>query len=283
MTIDVMPARLSREEMADLSTAVRLLEGDTLASRLTRVLGRQVEWLGRALPSSARAMIATATESALKTALRVALKTLDAKSKGKASNRWHKAAAAASGAIGGAFGFAALPIELPVSTTILLRSIADIAREYGEDLSKPEVSLACIEVFALGGPDDIVGQQPGEAAFEGGYFAVRGALAQSVSEGARFLLKSGLGGETAPVLVRLISQIAARFGVAVSEKLAAQAVPVLGAVGGAAVNAAFAEHFQSLARGHFIVRRLERAHGHDAVKFEYERLRHASATPRPHN
>ena len=43
-----------------------------------------------------------------------------------------------------------------------------------------------------------------------------------------------------------------------SEKLAAQAAPILGAIGGAAVNAAFADHFQTLARGHFIVRRLER-------------------------
>ena len=59
-------------------------------------------------------------------------------------------------------------------------------------------------------------------------------------------------------MVRLIAQIAARFGLAVSEKFAAQAVPVVGAIGGAAINLAFAEHFQTLARGHFIIRRLER-------------------------
>ena len=75
------------------------------------------------------------------------------------------------------------------------------------------------------------------------------------------------------MLVRLVSQIAARFGVVVSEKLAAQAVPVVGAVGGAAVNAAFAHHFQAMARGHFTVRRLERRHGAEVVRFEYERLR----------
>jgi hypothetical protein len=75
------------------------------------------------------------------------------------------------------------------------------------------------------------------------------------------------------VLVRLISQIAARFGVIVTEKLAAQAVPVIGAFGGAAVNAAFADHFQAMARGHFTVRRLERHYGHEVVRFEYERIR----------
>jgi hypothetical protein len=78
-------------------------------------------------------------------------------------------------------------------------------------------------------------------------------------------------------LVRLISQIAARFGVVVSEKLAAQAMPVIGAVGGAAVNLAFVQHFQTIARGHFTVRRLERAHGAELVRFEYERLRNEKA------
>ena len=74
-----------------------------------------------------------------------------------------------------------------------------------------------------------------------------------------------------------MSQIAARFGVIVSEKVAAQAAPMLGAIGGAAVNAAFAEHFQTLARGHFIVRRLERLHGPNLVAFEYQRLKRETA------
>src|ERR1700761_9488493 len=92
----------------------------------------------------------------------------------KPANRAHKLAAAASGAVGGALGLAALPLELPISTTILLRSIAEIAREEGEDLNAPEAAFACVEVFALGG------QRNGEAAFESGYFAVRTALAKSV-------------------------------------------------------------------------------------------------------
>ena len=265
--VTMMPPLMSSEELADLASAVNLLESDNFASRMTRLLGGQVRAIGRALPSSARKAITLATEQALKTALRVALRSLKVNPTAKANNRWHQAAAAATGALGGAFGMAATAVELPVSTTILLRSIAEIAREQGEDLTKPEAALACLEVFALGG------ERPAEAGLESGYFAVRAGLAQSVSEGARFILKQGLAGETAPVLVRLVSQIAARFGVVVTEKVAAQAVPVLGAVGGAAVNAAFAHHFQAMARGHFTVRRLERKYGDDAVRFEYERLR----------
>ena len=131
-----------------------------------------------------------------------------------------------------------------------------------------------MEVFALGG------HAAGESAFESGYFAVRAALAKAVSDSARFVAAEGVAALPAPVIARLISQVAARFGIVVSEKIAAQAAPVLGAIGGAAVNAAFADHFQTLARGHFIVRRLERRHGASLIAFEYQRLRGERARER---
>jgi hypothetical protein len=268
MTLEVMPAHLTEAETDQLRKAVHALEGNGFAARLTNLLGRQVEMVGRSLPAPARKLIARATEAALRTALRVAIGTIDAKRPPRAASGMHKALAAASGAAGGAFGLAAVTVELPVSTTIMLRSIAQIAREEGEDLTQPEAAIACIEVFALGG------RAPGEAAaLDSSYFAIRSMLAKTVSESARFILQRGLADETAPVLVRLVVQVAARFGLVVSQKLAAQAIPVIGAFGGAAVNVAFTEHFQTIARGHFTVRRLERAYGADAVRFEYERLR----------
>jgi hypothetical protein len=265
--LEVMAQHLTEAETDQLRVAVQALEGGGFASRLTNLLGRQVENVGRSLPSPVRKVVARATETALRAALRVAIGTIDVKSAPKAASGMHKALAAASGAAGGAFGLAAVAVELPVSTTIILRSIAQIAREEGEDLRQPEAALACVEVLALGG------RAPGEAALEGSYFAIRSVLAKTVSESARFILQRGLADETAPVLVRLVVQVAARFGVVVSQKLAAQAIPVIGAFGGAAVNLAFIEHFQNVARGHFTVRRLERAYGAEAVRFEYERLR----------
>ena len=44
-------------------------------------------------------------------------------------------------------------------------------------------------------------------------------------------------------------------------------------MGGAAVNLAFLQHFEQIAEGQFIVRRLERAYGSTMVRAEYERLR----------
>jgi hypothetical protein len=264
--VAMMPPKLSSDELDDLRTAVRLLEGDSFATRLTRLIGGQARALGQALPAAAKKAVALATDAALKTALRVALRSLGKTSSAKARVRWHQAAAAATGALGGAFGIAATAVELPISTTILLRSIAEIAREHGETLDDPEAAFACLNVFGLGADRT-------DGAERSRYYAARAQLAGGLSDVDFMLVKQGIATELAPMLTRYLSQIAARFGVVVTEKLAAQALPVVGAVGGAAVNAAFAQHFQALARGHFLVRRLERKHGVETVRFEYERLR----------
>ena len=150
-TIEYMPARLTPKDTEDLRRAVDCLEDASFAQRLTDAVGRPVGMLSRAMPQSARRAIAHVSETALRAALKLALRTLDLNASAKPANRAHKLAAAASGAVGGALGLAALPFELPISTTILLRSIAEIAREEGEDLTAPEAALACVEVFALGG------------------------------------------------------------------------------------------------------------------------------------
>jgi hypothetical protein len=149
----------------------------------------------------------------------------------------------------------------------MLRSIADIAAANGEDPRETETKLACLTVFALGSPRDRR-DDPAES----GYFAVRSARAAAVTEASKHLAQKGLAKGGAPALVRLIALIGARFGIVVSEKAAAQAVPILGAAGGALVNTVFIGHYQDMARGHFTVRRLERAYGEDEVRAAYESL-----------
>jgi hypothetical protein len=172
-------SEITIEDREALRRAVKSLEHPSLAGRLTNLVGKPVELIGYALPSFASKAIASATSKGLEAALKVALRTL--RSSPRTNSQFlHRALATASGAAGGTFGLAALPVELPVSTTIMLRSIADIARSEGEDLSDPETALACVEVFALGG-------RAGSAdASESGYFAVRGMLAKTVTEAARF-------------------------------------------------------------------------------------------------
>ena len=171
-TIEYMPARLTPKETEELRQAVACLEGASFAQRLTDAVGRPVGMLSRAMPQSARRVIAHVSEIALRGALKLALRTLDLNASAKPANRAHRLAAAASGAVGGALGLAALPLELPISTTILLRSIAEIAREEGEDLSAPEAAFACVEVFALGG------QGGGESGFRERVFRGSGRARQ---------------------------------------------------------------------------------------------------------
>jgi EcsC protein family len=252
-------------DVAALQSAVQLLEHPSFAARLTNLVGKPINVIGKSLPASASTAIATATTKGLELALSAALRTI--KNKGRSpSLRVHKALAFASGAAGGAFGLGALPVELPVSTVIMLRSIAEIALSEGEDLSKPEAALSCVQVFALGARAD------SSDSFDQGYFAVRGMLAKSVTEAARFVAEQSVVEESAPVLVRFITLVAARFGLVVTQKAAAQALPIVGALGGAVVNFAFIDHFQNVAHGHFSIRRLERIYGKNLIRTEYERL-----------
>lgn len=254
---------MSTEDLTDLQRAKQVLENPSLAAKITNVIGSPIEKGMDLLPDKWSEAVNDATKKALDTALDVALLTLDKDYGGQAQNIWHKVVVGVSGGVGGAVGILGLIVELPISTGIMLRSIADIARGQGEQLNLPEVKLACIEVFALGG------RTSKDDASESGYFAVRAALAKAVSEAVEFIAERGIAREGAPALVRLVSQLAERFGITVSEKVAAQAIPAIGAVGGALINLLFIDHFQDMARGHFSVRRLERKYDPATVKAAY--------------
>lgn len=256
---------ISREHLEQLAEAKRFLETPGLAARATSLIGASIENGFALLPDKWSQRIGESTRDALMVAMRVALLTMG-RQQSQAYPLWHKIAAVASGAAGGAFGLPALVVELPISTTIMCRSIADIARGNGESLDDVGTRLACIEVFALGGASKQ------DDAAETGYFAVRAALAQAVSEAAQYLASQRVAEESAPALVRLIALIAGRFQIQVSEKVAAQAVPVIGAASGAVINLLFIDHFQDMSRGHFTIRRLERHYGSDEVRAAYERV-----------
>jgi len=252
-------------DLNDLKKAKALLENPGIAAKITNLLGTPIEKGFELLPDNWNVKIGEVTQEALSKAIQAAIFTMKDSHGEKASNIWHKLAVATTGGIGGFFGLPALAVELPISTTIMLRSIADIARSEGEMISKIESKIACIEVFALGGPSK------SDDASESGYFAIRAALGRSVSKAAEYIAEKGLAEEGAPALVRLIIQIAERFSIQVSEKAAAQAVPAIGAAGGAIINTLFIDHFQDMARGHFIVRRLERKYGKEIVEATYKR------------
>lgn len=253
-----------QQDLNDLKKAKMLLENPGLAAKITNLLASPIEKGFKLLPDKWNVKVSEVTRAALFKAVHAAVFTMNDAPGEEASNIWHKIAVAATGGIGGFFGLAALAVELPISTTIMLRSIADIARSESEPIGTVASKIACIEVFALGG------SSKSDDASKSGYFAIRATLARSVTKAAEYIAEKGLAEEGAPSLVRLIIQIAERFSIQVSEKAAAQAIPAIGAAGGLLINTLFINHFQDMARGHFIVRRLERKYGEEIVETTYK-------------
>ena len=260
---------MNEHDLKDLNTAVKLLENPSLGAKIADFVGTPIEKAIALLPDTATETIGSATQKAIHGALKLSLKTLDhhdpesGEEPPESSDWWHMAATATTGAIGGAFGLLALTIELPISTTIMMRSIADVARSEGADMQDLQTQLECVQVLAFGGPSS------SDDASEIGYFVAREAMTKAVTEAAAYIAKSGLQKESAPAIVRLIIKISERFSISVTEKAAAQSIPVIGAIGGALINTVFIDHFQSMARGHFIVRRLERKYNPELVRQKY--------------
>jgi hypothetical protein len=257
---------IAKDDLDDLRYAKTLLKNPSLAARISNLLGTPIEKGFEFLPTKWKGIVQKATEKSLEKALNFAVQTMNDRTRTASSEKAHKILVLATGAGGGSFGLPALTIELPVTTTIMLRSIADIARSEGEQIGLLETKIACLEVFALGGTSK------SDDGTETGYFFVRAALARTISDATKYIAQKGLAREGSPALVKFITTLAARFGIIVSEKVAAQAVPLIGAAGGALINTIFIDHFQNMARGHFIIRRLERLYDQGMIRQEYDNL-----------
>ena len=228
---------------AEVAVAMRRLQGGgglliRMADLVGGLLGRSVR-LGtrtlQAVPGS-RPAIARVVEAALTRAFDVAVLRLHHQGEQVRSRRFAAPLVVLSGAAGGFFGLGGFVPDATVTTLAIMREIARIAQDEGEDLGDADAREACLQVFAL---------NPGEA--EMGYF------------GSRLVLQGR-------PLALLVAEVASRFGVSLSQKFALQAVPVVGAFSGATLNAAFLAHYRDLARAHFTIRRLERMFGVDAVR-----------------
>jgi hypothetical protein len=138
-------------------------------------------------------------------------------------------------------------------------------RHNGENLDTLEARLACLQVFALSSRGSAVRT-------ELGYFAARTLLARLSGNAAAFLVERGAQELSGVMVNSLMAEIVSRFSIVVSDRIAASALPVVGAVGGATVNVIFMNHFQQVAQSHFTVRRLERQYGAEAIRVHYAEI-----------
>lgn len=258
--------KLTDQESTQLRVAKKLLENPAFLMELSNIVGKPVEKIYSLLPEKFQEGVGNLAKRVLLKSLDVLVSKMNSGNSLKPNNLMHKIMVTGTGTAGGFFGLPALAIELPVTTSIMLRSIADIARSKGFDLNDTETKLACLEVFALGGNskrDDFS---------DSAYYVTRGALAQAVTEANKYLLHKGMMKESAPALVSFISKIASRFGIIISEGAAAKSVPVIGAASGGAINLVFMNHFQRMAEGHFTVKQLENKYGKEEVMGIYKSL-----------
>jgi uncharacterized protein (DUF697 family) len=179
------------------------------------------------------------------------------------SEQQHRWYAVWSGALGGA-GIVTLFAELPVTTIIMMRAVADVAKSEGEDFRCFDTKVACLQAFALGG--ETVEQHTGVT----GYYASRTLLEKPLGESTRYIAKKGAVGIGAPFAVQLVAKVSAKYQTWLSAKAAAGVIPLAGACMGFAVNVVYINYVHEKARGHFIIRRLERKYGAEVVRAQYE-------------
>lgn len=251
--ISAPPALAADPEAEIAALAARYLRAQSGLIRLLTLVGGQVGDLASRLPARTRASVDEATVLALRLAYGAAEGSQGRRLGGEVA---HRSAAAALGALGGLGGLPSALAELPVTTATILRSLQEIARVHGEDPGEEATRLACLQVLGAGGP--LAEDDAADFAFLGARVALTGAAVQS-----------------------LIVRVAPRFAATLAQKLAAMAVPALGAAAGAAVNLAFARYYQEMAHIHFGLRRLARSGALDAPAAFRARVEAARAMRKP--
>jgi len=248
---DQPPQPLTEEARADIAALVeRQRRARSLLMQVVSFAGGQVEDMMKMVPKGVRGRLDAAARQALERSYEVASQT-GGRLEGDRAN---KIFATISGALGGLGGLPTALAELPVATTVIFRAVQGVAAQNGEDPLSVETRLECLRVFGSGGPgeeDDGI---------------------DTTFLGARVSL-------TGPAVHRLIATVAPRFATVLGQKLASQAVPVLGAAAGAGTNFAFTGYFVEMAHVHFGLRRLGRSHGEAQVLEEFHRVLAARSVP----
>ncbi len=280
------------EDLKFLNEAAVFFENPGKIAKGLAWAGKPVEVMHDRLPEKAKTAIAVVTEAAIKKAFVAAVRTIPEKdavplheqeAASLKSSRTHLGLTTLTGVLGGLVGLPALAIELPVTTVLILRAISEQAQLYGHDLNDLETRLECLMVFTMGVPDadgpangisvtgDLLDDRRRKSAAS--YFMTRAsfisimkrATATASAFSAKELLTAVEKG-SAPLMVKLVATVAEKFQIRVSQKFLAESVPIVGALGGGALNYAFTDFFVTAARFHFRIRALEKKYGESLVQ-----------------
>lgn len=244
------PVPLDAAELAQIrGLAARQRSAGGVLMKAVNLAGGQVEDGLNLLPAKTRKLIETRAKTALSQAYNLA-----ERSRGQsllhrpfASDGAHRAVSVLTGALGGLGGLPTALAELPVATMVIFRAIQGVAESYGEDPTSDETRLEVLRVFGAGGPGD--DDDGVDTAFIGARMALSGSAVNA-----------------------LIAKIAPKFAAQISQKLASQAVPIIGAVAGAGVNYVFTTYYTEIAHVHFSLRKLARSHDQAEVLTHFHKM-----------
>lgn len=249
MNLPALATPFPQAEIAALADRAARAGGRRMV--LLNKLGGSVEQRLKLLPDGVRAQVLAVTGAALAQACGLAAHSTRL---GRIGGRGHMALAGLSGAVGGLGGLATAVAELPVTITLILRAIHEVAEDHGFDPRAPEVRREALRVFASGSP---------LAADDG---------VNTAFIGSRLTL-------TGPALHSMIATVAPKLAAALGQKLAAQAIPVLGAVAGAGLNLTFVDYYRDLAHVRFGLLRLAQTHDPQLVARAFARAAGAGTLP----
>ncbi|MEF3046189.1 EcsC family protein [Pseudotabrizicola sp. L79] len=238
-TLPALPQDLPQAEIARLADAFKRANGPVMT--LVNKLGGSFETQLAMIPPAYRSQMERTVALALSTSYSVAGQ---ADRLPDAGPRGRMAAAMATGAAGGAGGIATALAELPLTITLILNAIRAEARAAGFDPDAPEIRAECIRTFGAGSP------MASDDGINTSFLSARLTL-------------------TGPAVQKVIATVAPKLAAVLGQKLAAQAVPVLGALAGAGLNAAFLSYYREMARIRFALLRLAQSHGADRVLTEF--------------
>lgn len=225
--IDLTLTEDTEAKLLDIAKRYRMASRGGI--QVINALGGQAEnWMTH-LPAPVRDGMEAGTEAALRQVVKAAQASRGVV--GDPPGWVSSALGVALGAAGGFGGASTALAELPVTTALLFRIIQGVAAEYEFNPSEDSVAFDCLTVFVSAGP------LSGDDGADTGFFSARLAL-----NGVAFQ--------------KILQTVAPRLATALGQKLAAQAVPVLGAAAGAAINYTYASYYREMAHVHFSLRRL---------------------------
>ncbi len=281
---------MKNDELDFLKEAYQYLENPSFITRVTDYLGKPIQKTMDRMPPLVQEKLSSASEMAIRKSLDVAHNSLQSipqgpstldkiKSESSKLRLSHNLATATTGAVGGFFGEIGFLIELPITTTLIMRSILAQGQNYGH-LSKEELITNALYVFSLGSSKSKADDEMDTA-----YYTSRFAMDYAIKRAAEYLalnthrtVLKNIEAGSAPFILELISKVAGRFNIAVGEKMLAESLPVVGAVGGATINLLFTDFFTLSAKYHFGIKYLESKYGKDIVQEHYSRLTNNSFT-----